>query len=84
MLFRSMFHGGKTPMVESKRLQTLGYSIVIIPSDLQRAGIKAMQQVLAAIKQDGNSMAVATQMVSFKEREAIVETEKYLKLDTLE
>ncbi len=77
----NMFYGGKTPMVPTQRLQELGYRIVIIPSDLQRAAIKAMQNTLAEIASSGNSMKVAEQMVSFKEREMIVETEKYFKLN---
>jgi 2-methylisocitrate lyase-like PEP mutase family enzyme len=77
----NMFEGGKTPLVPLARLHALGYRIVIIPSDLQRAAIRAMQDVLAAITRDGNSRAVAGRMASFSEREAIVETAEYLKLD---
>jgi 2-methylisocitrate lyase-like PEP mutase family enzyme len=74
----NMFNSGKTPMLPTSRLQELGYAIVIIPSDLQRAAIKAMQQVLGTILKDGNSLAVDDMLVSFKEREAIVNTAKYL------
>jgi len=77
----NMFEGGKTPLVPLARLHALGYRIVIIPSDLQRAAIRAMQDVLAAITRDGNSHAVAERMASFTEREAIVGTADYLKLD---
>ena len=77
----NMFHGGKTPLVPMQRLQELGYQIVIIPSDLQRASIKAMQNTLATIKRDGNSAAIADQLATFKEREKLVATEEYLKLD---
>ena len=80
----NMFHGGKTPVVAVSRLQELGYSVVIIPSDLQRAAIKAMQTTLSAIHQDGNSEAVASQLATFKEREKIVDTTKYLEIDRVE
>lgn len=46
----------------------------------ERTAIKGMQTVLQAIKHNGNSAAVTDQMVSFKEREKIVETEKYFSL----
>jgi len=36
-----MLQGGKTPLVPVARLETLGYQIVIIPSDLQRATARA-------------------------------------------
>jgi 2-methylisocitrate lyase-like PEP mutase family enzyme len=77
----NMFEGGKTPLVPLARLRALGYRIVIIPSDLQRAAIHAMQDVLAAIRRDGSSRAVADRLVSFAEREAIVGTAEYLALD---
>lgn len=77
----NMFEGGKTPLVPLDRLQALGYRIVIIPSDLQRAAIRAMQDVLAAIRRDGNSRALAERMATFTEREAIVGTADYLSRD---
>jgi 2-methylisocitrate lyase-like PEP mutase family enzyme len=77
----NMFEGGKTPLVPLARLQALGYRIVIIPSDLQRAAIRAMQETLAAIKRDGNSRALASRMATFGERETIVGTPDYLRLD---
>src|SRR3546814_11308799 len=63
------FHGGKTPLVGSDRLGELGYSLVIIPSDTQRAAIKAMQEPLAAIARDGHSGALQERMVSFNRSE---------------
>lgn len=74
----NMFYGGKTPLVETRNLEAMGYKLVIIPSDLQRAAIRGMQTALTAIKQDGNSQNVSDHLASFKEREAIIETEKYL------
>ena len=77
----NMFQGGKTPLVPVARLKALGYQIVIIPSDLQRATIRAMDDVLAAIARDGSSAALAERMASFAEREAVVDTAAYLARD---
>lgn len=77
----NMFYGGKTPFVPTPRLEELGYQIVIIPSDLQRAAIKAMQNTLSAIANDGSSMKIADQLVTFKERETLIDTEKYLNIN---
>jgi len=74
----NMFEGGKTPLLPVSRLQELGYQLVIIPSDTQRAAIKAMQRVLATIAHDGSAAAMRGDMVSFAEREAIVDTASYL------
>lgn len=77
----NMFYGGKTPLVPLPDLAAMGYRLVIIPSDLQRAAIHAMQATLAAIRQTGDSSALAGQLTSFKEREEIVQTRRYLALD---
>ena len=74
----NMFHGGKTPLLPIPRLKELGYQVIIIPSDTQRAAIKAMQRVLAAIVRDGSAAAMAADMVTFKERETVVDTAGFL------
>ncbi|OAT69910.1 isocitrate lyase [Mycobacteroides immunogenum] len=76
----NMFHSGKTPIVPTGELRSLGYRLVIIPSDLQRAAITGCQRVLQAIRRDGNSVTFADDMVSFADRESIVGTAEYLSL----
>jgi len=77
----NMFHGGKTPLVPAGRLEQLGYRVMIVPSDLQRAAVGAMQQTLAAIHRDGHSRALDDLMVSFAQREAIIGTSDWLAQD---
>ncbi len=77
----NMFYGGKTPLVPMPDLAAMGYRLAIIPSDLQRAAIHAMQETLRAIRLSGDSSAMADRLTSFKEREAIVQTGRYLALD---
>jgi 2-methylisocitrate lyase-like PEP mutase family enzyme len=79
----NMFYGGKTPLVPMPRLQALGYRLAIIPSDLQRAAIKAIQRTLAAIKATGDSSSLAAELASFKEREQIIGTSEWLKFDEM-
>jgi 2-methylisocitrate lyase-like PEP mutase family enzyme len=77
----NMFSGGKTPVVPTEWLTELGYQMVIVPSDLQRAAIKAMQKTLATIHADGNSSAIEVELATFAEREVIVRTEHFLDID---
>jgi len=79
----NMFYGGKTPLVPLDELAALGYQLVIIPSDLQRAAIHAMQRTLTQIKLAGDSSALAQSLTSFQEREQIVQTSRYLALDAM-
>jgi 2-methylisocitrate lyase-like PEP mutase family enzyme len=74
----NMFAGGKTPLVPVGRLEALGYHLVIVPSDAQRAAIKAMQRVLATIAREGSAASMEADMVSFAEREALIDTAAYL------
>jgi 2-methylisocitrate lyase-like PEP mutase family enzyme len=80
-LLINMFHGGKTPLLPVSRLGELGYRIVIVPNDTQRAAIHAMQRTLEAIRRDGHSQAMDEQMATFIEREQVVDTERYLEMD---
>jgi len=71
-LLINMFEGGRTPLVPATELARLGYRVMIVPSDLQRAAIKAMQIVAQTLLRDGSSSAVRDTMASFGERDAII------------
>ncbi len=71
-LLINMFWGGKTPLVPPEQLAELGYRIMIVPSDLQRAAIRAMQRAAAVLRQQGSTAAIADEMVSFAEREQVI------------
>ena len=77
----NMFLGAKTPLMSTQRLDEIGYKVVIIPSDTQRAAIKAMQKVLETIKRDGDCSAMAGDMATFKDREEIVNTAHFVEID---
>ncbi|MEM9103396.1 MAG: oxaloacetate decarboxylase [Pseudomonadota bacterium] len=77
----NMFHGGKTPLVPIDDLKAMGYKLIIIPSDLQRASIKACQDTLEEIRKTGDSSAIKDEMTSFSEREQIIRTNDYLAID---
>lgn len=74
----NMFYGGKTPLVSTEKLQAMGYRLVIIPSDLQRAAIKSMQDTCQVILAKGDSSSIKDSLVSFDDREKIIETSKYI------
>ncbi len=77
-LLINMFKGGKTPLVPLDVLRRWGYRLVIIPSDLQRAAIAAMQDVLTEIGAHGNSETYTGRMISFADREVVVDTATYI------
>jgi len=74
----NMFRDGRTPFVPSWRLGEMGYSLVIVASDLQRAVIRAMTDVLGAIARDGDSGAVAELLSPLLARDEAVEHDDWL------
>jgi len=72
-LMINMFSSIRTPVVGVSELRSLGYRIVIFPSHLQRATIKAIQRALALLQREDASAADDHElMVSLEEREELI------------
>jgi 2-methylisocitrate lyase-like PEP mutase family enzyme len=72
-LLVNMFQGGRTPLVPPERLSAMGYKVMIVPGDLQRAAIRAMQEAAAAIRATGTAAALGERLAGFGERDALVD-----------
>lgn len=81
-LLVNMFEGGRTPLIPAAELAAMGYRLMVVPSDLQRGAIRAMQRVAEALRRDGSSAAVRDQLASFNERDAIVNLAAWSELDS--
>ncbi|MEE8606240.1 MAG: isocitrate lyase/PEP mutase family protein [Nitrospiraceae bacterium] len=75
----NLTEGGKSPIVSISKLQELGFKIVLLPSDLQRAFIGAARRVLAARLK--GEVGPLEGMSSFKERDEIVDLDSYLDME---
>ena len=73
--------GGKTPILPLQELKEMGYKMVIYPVSTHMAAIKAMQEVLAVLKQDGTTARCASQMVPFQEMFEVVGRSKFTALE---
>ena len=80
-LLINMFEGGRTPLIPAAELAAMGYRLMIVPSDLQRAAIRAMQVTAEALRRDGSSAAVRDQLAPFAARDAIVNLAGWTELD---
>lgn len=69
----NIFAGGKTPPLPSRRLEEIGFRIGIYPSQTQRAAIRAVQDVLAVLKRDGDTVAIEERLATFNEREVAID-----------
>lgn len=72
-LLVNMFGGGRTPLVAPQDLEAMGYRIMIVPSDLQRAAIRAMQDAVAAIRETGTAAGMGERLAGFGDRDALVD-----------
>jgi 2-methylisocitrate lyase-like PEP mutase family enzyme len=77
----NVFEGGKTPMLPAKELDAMGFRLGIYPSQTHRAAIRAAQKVLAALKQDGDTRRVESDLATFQEREDAVGTDRWRALE---
>src|SRR5712671_3109862 len=77
----NVFEGGKTPMLDAKELEAMGFRLGIYPSQTHRAAIRAAQRVLAAMKRDGDTRAVEAELATFQEREDAVGTADWRALE---
>jgi methylisocitrate lyase len=73
--------GGKTPILPAGELQALGYTIAIYPISTWTASIKAMQEVLAVLREDGITTRYSSRMVSFQEMFETVGRSRFAELE---
>ena len=73
----NMFQGGKTPLLPASEVGRLGYRLMIVPSDLQRAAIAAMETVAEVLQRDGSSASALEQLAPFPERDRLVKLGEY-------
>ncbi len=73
--------GGKTPILPFQELQELGFKMAIYPGTLWMASIKAMQEALQVLKEDGTAERFYPRMVSFPEVFEIVGRSDYSALE---
>lgn len=59
--------GGKTPPVAFDRLRTLGFRLIICPSSLLLAAVRAMREAAAQIRDAGTPMPILAALPTFRE-----------------
>lgn len=77
-LLVNMFQGGRTPLVPPATLEAMGYRVMIVPSDLQRAAIRAMQGAAVALRATGTASSLGDRLAGFEERDALVDLPSWL------
>ena len=80
-LLANMTEFGKSKLLSYKKLEHLGYNIVIYPVTTQRLAMKSVEHGLRAIFADGHQKNIIDRMQTRKRLYELVEYEKYNSLD---
>ena len=80
-LLANMTEFGKTKLLDYKKLEQLGYNIVIYPVTTQRLAMKNVEDGLRDIYANGHQNNIIDKMQSRKRLYELVEYEKYKNLD---
>ncbi|WP_370400421.1 isocitrate lyase/PEP mutase family protein [Sulfitobacter sp. JB4-11] len=73
----NMVVGGKTPLTAQADLAGLGFSLVLYANTPLQAAMRAMSDVLAALKADGDVTRVIDKLADFEERQRLVNKQGY-------
>ena len=80
-LLANMTEFGKSKLLDFKKLEELGYNIVIYPVTTQRLAMKSVEDGLRAIFADGHQNNIIDKKQTRKRLYDLVEYEKYNSLD---
>lgn len=76
----NMVEGGDTPLQNAKRLEELGFSLVIFPGALVRAFTFMAKQFFSSLHANGSTNSFRDQMLDFKQLNEYLETDSILEL----
>jgi len=79
-LLANMVEGGKTPLLDARSLEALGYRIAIFPGGLARCLAFAAQQYFATLKRDGTTAALRSRMLDFQGLNRVIGTPQMLEV----
>lgn len=73
----NMVVGGRTPLLPQPALAELGFALVLYANAPLQAAMRAMSEVLSALKRDGGLDAVRDRLADFGERQRLVDKAAY-------
>ncbi len=80
-LFANMVEGGKTPLLSTRELESMGYKIAVFPLTGLFAATRAIEDSFKLLKETGTT-ANGPGMYSFKEFEELVDVPEYRTIET--
>ena len=78
-LISNMTEFGKSELLSAERLEQLGYNMVLYPVTVWRLALKAVEQGLKSIANEGDQKKLLDQMLTRKELYALLKYSEYVK-----
>ena len=78
----NLVSGGKTPMLPRRELHEIGYAIVLYANAALQAAVRGTQEVMSAVRADGDLSGVTDRLATFTERQRLVRKERFDKIDS--
>ncbi len=79
-LLANMVEGGKTPLLDAKRLEALGYRLAIFPGGITRCLAYAAREYFGALRRDGTTASLRERMLDFQGLNRVIGTPQTLEL----
>ncbi len=73
----NMVVGGNTPLTGREDLRDMGYAMVLYANTPLQAGMRAMSEVLRALREDGDVNRVIDKLADFSERQRLVSKDEF-------
>jgi methylisocitrate lyase len=80
-LLANMIERGKTPILNSKELQEMGFAAVAFPVSAIYSAAKTFTAVYETIKKDGSTKNISDKMSTFKEFNSLIGLPHYLEIE---
>lgn len=68
----NMVEGGLTPVLPLRRLEELGFAVVLYANSAMRAAITGMREAMSHLLEHGDTNAISHRLASWDERQALV------------
>ncbi|MDA8268875.1 MAG: isocitrate lyase/PEP mutase family protein [Actinomycetota bacterium] len=73
----NMVEGGRTPLMGQQELAALGFTLIVYANSAMRAAVFGVRAVLQHLRDEGSTVGVSGQLITWEERQALVQKPRY-------
>lgn len=73
----NMVEGGRTPLLGQQELAALGFTLIFYANSAMRAAVFGVRTVLQHLRDEGSTVGVVDQLITWDERQALVQKPRF-------